>query len=188
MKRIFFLLSVVILTGISCKKNFLEVSSPSAVDEDFVFSSTGETYKVMVGLYEIWRGVTNGLHYAIDIPGSDAETHPEALPAQTRHIWETLFPPSRMMISQNLRAPGRAGTRLPTVQILLWRLSVKNRNTWTQLQQGRPMTGRNCMVKQPFSVLSPIFSLPVILVMYLILPPLSVQRDKRIAPNLYPVI
>jgi len=92
MKRILFLLSMVILAGISCKKSFLEVSSPSAVDEDFVFSSTGETYKVMVGLYEIWRGVNDGLHYAIDIPGSDAETHPEAFPAQTRHIWETLFP------------------------------------------------------------------------------------------------
>lgn len=85
-------LCVILLGGISCKKTFLEVSSPSAVDEDFVFSSVGETYKVMVGLYDIWRGVNNGLFYAIDETGSDAETHPEAFPAQTRHIWETLFP------------------------------------------------------------------------------------------------
>src|SRR6185295_10177481 len=27
-----------------------------------------------------------------EIPGSDAETHPEAFAAQTRHVWETLFP------------------------------------------------------------------------------------------------
>lgn len=92
MKKIFFLLSLVLLVGISCKKSFLDVSSPSSVDEDFVFSSTGETFKVMVGMYEIWRGVNGGLHYAIEIPGSDAETHPEAFAAQTRHVWESLFP------------------------------------------------------------------------------------------------
>jgi len=92
MKKVFFILSLVVLAGISCKKSFLEVSSPSAVDEDFVFSSTGETFKVMVGMYEIWRGVNNGLFYAIDVTGSDAETHPEAFAAQTRHVWESLFP------------------------------------------------------------------------------------------------
>src|SRR6185436_1530476 len=92
MKKVFFILSLIVLAGISCKKSFLNVQSPSSVDEDFVFSSTGETYKVMVGLYEIWRGVNNGLHYAIEIPGSDAETHPEAFAAQTRHVWESLYP------------------------------------------------------------------------------------------------
>src|SRR5262245_563208 len=92
MKKTLFLLSLVLLIVTSCKKNFLDVSSPSSVDEDFVFSSTGETYKVMVGMYEIWRNVNNGLFYAIDEHGSDAETHPEALPAQTRHVWESLFP------------------------------------------------------------------------------------------------
>jgi hypothetical protein len=91
-KTVIIFISLVLLGSISCKKNFLEVSSPSAVDEDFVFSSTGETYKVMVGMYEIWRNVNNGLFYAIDVPGSDAETHPEAFPAQTRHVWESLFP------------------------------------------------------------------------------------------------
>ncbi len=97
MKKVFFLLCLIvcttfIVTSTSCKKKFLDVQSLSSVDEDFVFSSTGETYKVMVGMYEIWRGVNGGLHYAIEIPGSDAETHPEAFAAQTRHIWETLYP------------------------------------------------------------------------------------------------
>jgi hypothetical protein len=93
MKKILFIFfGTVLLAGVSCKKSFLDVQSPSSVDEDFVFSSVGETYKVMVGMYEIWRGVNNGLHYAIEIPGSDAETHPEAFAAQTRHVWETLYP------------------------------------------------------------------------------------------------
>lgn len=93
MKKILFIFfGISVLAGISCKKTFLAVESPSAVDEDFVFSSTGETYKVMVGLYDIWRGNNNGLFYAIDEVGSDAETHPESFSAQTRHIWESLFP------------------------------------------------------------------------------------------------
>jgi starch-binding outer membrane protein, SusD/RagB family len=92
MKKILFILTLMILAGISCKKSFLDVQSPSSVDEDFVFSSTGETFKVMVGLYEIWRGNNNNLFYAIEVPGSDAETHPEAFAAQTRHVWESLFP------------------------------------------------------------------------------------------------
>jgi len=93
MKKILFIFfGIVLLTGISCKKSFLDVKSPSSVDEDFVFSSTGETFKVMVGLYEIWRGNNNNLFYAIDEPGSDAETHPEAFAAQARHVWESLFP------------------------------------------------------------------------------------------------
>src|SRR5688572_15160833 len=92
MKKILFIITLMMLAGISCKKSFLDVGSPSSVDEDFVFSSTGETFKVMVGLYEIWRGNNNNLFYAIEVPGSDAETHPEAFAAQTRHVWESLFP------------------------------------------------------------------------------------------------
>lgn len=92
MKKILVITTLMILAGISCKKSFLDVQSPSSVDEDFVFSSTGETFKVMVGLYDIWRGNNNNLFYAIEVPGSDAETHPEAFAAQTRHVWESLFP------------------------------------------------------------------------------------------------
>src|SRR5687767_4182707 len=71
MKKILFIITLMMLAGISCKKSFLDVGSPSSVDEDFVFSSTGETFKVMVGLYEIWRGNNNNLFYAIEVPGSD---------------------------------------------------------------------------------------------------------------------
>ncbi|WP_460760572.1 RagB/SusD family nutrient uptake outer membrane protein [Niabella terrae] len=75
----------------ACKKDFLEVSSPSEADQEFVFSSTEEAYKVMVGCYEIWRGAGNGLFYDLDVVGSDAETHPESYDAQTRHIPEGLY-------------------------------------------------------------------------------------------------
>lgn len=79
------------LSFVSCKKNFLDVQSPSSVDQDFVFSSPSEALKVMNGCYEIWRGANNGLFYDIDVVGSDAETHPESYSAQQRHIPEGLY-------------------------------------------------------------------------------------------------
>ncbi|SEA04836.1 Starch-binding associating with outer membrane [Arachidicoccus rhizosphaerae] len=91
-KLLYIFMGVLIIAGISCKKDFLNVESPSAVDEDFVFSSSGETFKVLAGMYELWRGVNNNLFYALDVPGSDAETHPEAFAAQVRHVWEGLYP------------------------------------------------------------------------------------------------
>ena len=77
--------------GISCKKSFLNVQSPSSVDQDFVFSSPSEAYKVMIGMYELWRSANNALFYDLDVVGSDAECHPEAYDAQTRHIPEGLY-------------------------------------------------------------------------------------------------
>src|SRR3989337_3139585 len=77
MKKIFFILSgLIMLLGISCKKTFLDVQSPSSVDEDFVFSSTSETFKVLAGCYELWRSGNGGLFYHIDVVGSHAERHP----------------------------------------------------------------------------------------------------------------
>lgn len=92
MKKILYILFVAtIIVGVSCKKSFLEVQSPSSVDQDFVFSSTSETFKVLAGCYEIWRGANNGLFYDIDVVGSDAEHHPETYDAQLRHVPEGLY-------------------------------------------------------------------------------------------------
>src|SRR5581483_10517727 len=92
MKQFLYIAAAVLLLGnISCKKSFLDVQSPSSVDQDFVFSSPAEAYKVMVGCYEIWRGANNGLFYDLDVVGSDAECHPESYDAQTRHIPEGLY-------------------------------------------------------------------------------------------------
>lgn len=90
-KYIYIMLGAVLIFAVSCNKNFLDVQSPSSVDEDFVFSSPGETFKVMIGNYELWRGANNGLFYDLDVVGSDAETHPEGYDAQTRHIPEGLY-------------------------------------------------------------------------------------------------
>lgn len=91
MKKYIYLFVSLSVLAMSCKKDFLNVQSASAVDQDFVFSSASEAYKVIVGEYELWRGANNGLFYDLDVCGSDAETHPEAYDAQTRHIPEGLY-------------------------------------------------------------------------------------------------
>jgi hypothetical protein len=90
-KFLYIVMGVCLLTDISCKKSFLDVQSPSSVDQDFVFSSPAETFKVLAGCYDIWRGASNGLFYDLDVVGSDAECHPESYDAQTRHIPEGLY-------------------------------------------------------------------------------------------------
>jgi starch-binding outer membrane protein, SusD/RagB family len=91
MKKLIIIFALFTIANISCKKNFLDVQSPSSVDQDFVFSSAGETQKVLAGCYEIWRGANNALFYDLDEVGSDAEGHPESYDAQTRHIPEGLY-------------------------------------------------------------------------------------------------
>ncbi len=90
-KLLYFLLSRFILLNAACTKDFLEVQSPSQLDEDFVFSSPSEAYKVLVGNYDIWRTADSGMFYDTEIVGSDSECHPEGYSAQTRHIPEGLF-------------------------------------------------------------------------------------------------
>lgn len=92
MKKTFsILIGAMMLAGISCKKDFLAVQSPSSVDQDFVFSSPSETFKVLAGCYEAWRDNNNGLFYDVDVVGSDAEGHPETYDAQLRHVPEGLY-------------------------------------------------------------------------------------------------
>ena len=90
-KVIYILIGAVMLLSQSCKKDFLDVQSPSSVDQDFVFSTPSEAYKVMVGNYEIWRNANNGLFYDIDVVGSDSECHPESYSSQARHVPEGLY-------------------------------------------------------------------------------------------------
>lgn len=91
MKKILYIfLTVLMFTSLSCK-DYLEVSSPSNVDEEFVFSTPDEAYKVLIGCYEIWRNCNNALFYDVQVVGSDAECHPESYDAQTRHIPEGLY-------------------------------------------------------------------------------------------------
>lgn len=90
-KFIYILLVALMMISTSCKEDYLDVTSPSAVDQDFVFSSPDEAYKVIIGCYDIWRSTPGGLFYDIDEVGSDAESHPESYDAQLRHIPEGLY-------------------------------------------------------------------------------------------------
>lgn len=85
------LFGILLLSNMACKKSFLDVQSDSATDEDFVFTSPSETFKVLAGCYDLWRSSCGGMFYDIDAVGSDAETHPEAYDAQTRHVPEGLY-------------------------------------------------------------------------------------------------
>ena len=90
-KLLYIIICATVFMNTSCKKDYLNVSSPSNVDQDFVFLSPNEAYKVMVGCYEIWRSAGSGLFYDLDVVGSDIECHPETYDAQTRHIPENLY-------------------------------------------------------------------------------------------------
>jgi starch-binding outer membrane protein, SusD/RagB family len=90
-KLLYLMLSIFILLNTACNKDFLEVQSPSQLDEDFIFTSPSEAYKALVGNYDIWRTADSGMFYDTEIVGSDSECHPEAYSAQTRHIPEGLF-------------------------------------------------------------------------------------------------
>lgn len=90
-KYLYIVIAAIILSGTSCDSDYLDVSSPSAVDQDFVFSSSDEAYKVLAGCYSEWISAGGGLFYDINMVGSDSETHPESYDAQTRHIPEGLY-------------------------------------------------------------------------------------------------
>lgn len=89
--KLYFLIIGMLFLFFSCSEDFLNVSSPSSVDEDFVFSTPDEAYKVIVGCYDIWRECNNNLFYDLDVVGSDSECHPESYDAQMRHIPEGLY-------------------------------------------------------------------------------------------------
>lgn len=92
MKKIYYTILTILMFSFSTScSDYLNVSSPSNVDEDFVFSDPSEAYKVLMGCYDIFRSTNNGFMYDLLVVGSDSECHPEAYTAQTRHIPEGLY-------------------------------------------------------------------------------------------------
>ncbi len=84
--------------GIAGCDDYLETSSPSVVDADFVFSNMELARAALDGAYETWRDCAqnkvfgDGLFYAADVVGSDIERHPEAFANQPgRHYPEGLY-------------------------------------------------------------------------------------------------
>lgn len=99
MKKIFnLLLGAGVAMSMGSCSDFLEASSPSTVDADFVFSDPSTARAALYSMYEQWRSAANnqvfgaGLFYACDITGSDIERHPEAFNSQlARHQPETFY-------------------------------------------------------------------------------------------------
>ena len=82
---------------ISCS-DFLETSSPSKTDAEFVFSHDETTRAALESAYANWIDVAankvfgDGLFYASDMTGSDIERHPERFESQTgRHYPECFY-------------------------------------------------------------------------------------------------
>lgn len=97
-KIVYSVLCVAGLLSTSACSDFLEVSSPSVVDSDFVFSNDRTARAALDGAYEAWRDCAqnavfgDGLFYAADVAGSDIERHPEAYDKQLgRHYPEGLY-------------------------------------------------------------------------------------------------
>jgi hypothetical protein len=99
MKKIFYILFCIVgLSTITSCEDFLDTSSPSVVDRDFVFSNPVTSRAAMAGVYEAWRVAAqdflfgDGLFYGADVTGSDIERHPEVFSNQPgRHYPENLY-------------------------------------------------------------------------------------------------
>ena len=81
----------------SCS-DYLETSSKSNADGDFVFSNMTTARAAMDGAYSEWHGAISsqifgdGLYYALDVAGSDIMRHPEKYSAQPlRHVPESFY-------------------------------------------------------------------------------------------------
>ena len=80
MKRIINYIAVITLciAFTQCKKDFLEVTSPSNVDDEFVTSTPSETFKTLSWAYSNYRqNCIMGTYRWNDPIGSDAEMYPE---------------------------------------------------------------------------------------------------------------
>jgi len=80
MKRVINYITIITLciTFTQCKKDFLDVSSPSNVDDNFVTSTPSETLKTLSWAYANYRqNCIMGTYRWNDPVGSDAEMYPE---------------------------------------------------------------------------------------------------------------
>lgn len=94
-KIVYILLGACTLFAATSCSDFLETSSPSDTDVEFVFSDPSTARAALKDAYETWRASasvhSNGLFYDLVICGSDSERHPEAYASQARHAAENLY-------------------------------------------------------------------------------------------------
>lgn len=106
-----------LLSGATSCNDYLETSSPSTVDKEFVFSTTTTKWaalegakKSMMNAYTL-QVFGSGLYYAADIAGSDIMRHPEAHNNQLgRHIPEGLYRNGTEVGNYNLLIYQKEGT------------------------------------------------------------------------------
>lgn len=115
-KTIYTALCAIGVLAASCS-DYLNTSSPSVVDAEFVFSNMQTARAAMNGVYEQWRTAANtlvfgdGLFYAADVAGSDIERHPEKYTAQPgRHIPESFYSNGEETGSYGLLSYQKEGT------------------------------------------------------------------------------
>src|SRR5690349_23114891 len=80
MKRFINYIAIIALciTFTQCKKDFLNATSPSNVDDNFVTATPSETFKTLSWCYANYRqNCIMGTYRWNDPIGSDAETYPE---------------------------------------------------------------------------------------------------------------
>ena len=80
MRRLIYFLAAAVMCMIftQCKKDFLNTSSPSSVDDNFVTSTPSETFKTLSWCYADYRqACIMGVYRWNDPIGSDAEMYPE---------------------------------------------------------------------------------------------------------------
>ena len=63
MKKLLVIFIFTNLVFTSCEDDYLDVSAPSNVDEDFVFASPEDAQKVMAGIYDLWYSLDRKLYY-----------------------------------------------------------------------------------------------------------------------------
>ncbi len=96
-KSLYFGLCLSSVMAMASCSDFLETSTPSETDANFVFSNSETSRAALDGAYESWRSTANtdvfgaGLFYAADIAGSDIERHPENFSNQPGRHWPECF-------------------------------------------------------------------------------------------------
>lgn len=98
MKKILYSALCIAALSVAGCSDFLDVTSTSEVDGDFVFSNSTTARAAMDGAYDTWRSCAStqvfgaGWFYALDAAGSDIERHPELWTNQPDRHWpESLY-------------------------------------------------------------------------------------------------
>lgn len=93
-----YVLSIAAVVLLASCSDYLETSSKSNADGEFVFSNMTTARAAMDGAYSEWHGAISsqifgdGLYYALDVAGSDIMRHPEKYTAQPlRHVPECFY-------------------------------------------------------------------------------------------------